>query len=88
MKRFLELTDADAPGDQQFASNQAQAYLTLSQIAEKRKDYAGAQAWLDKIPDVDQLMAAQLRRASILAADGKMEQARQLLRRFVAFAAH
>ncbi|MEP6558708.1 MAG: tetratricopeptide repeat protein [Burkholderiales bacterium] len=80
LKRFLELTGADAPGDQQFASNQAQAYLTLSQIAEKRKDYAGAQAWLDKIPDVDQLMAAQLRRASILAADGKMEQARQLLR--------
>ena len=80
LQRFLELSRADPEENQQATGSRAQAYLTLAQIAEKRKDYAGAQAWLDKIPDADQLMAAQLRRASILAADGKMEQARQLLR--------
>ena len=80
LQRFLALSSEDTSSDQQQASNNAQAYLTLAQIAEKRKDYTAAQGWLDKIPDADQLMAAQLRRASILAADGKMEQARQLLR--------
>ena len=80
LQRFLELSRAEPEQNQQTAGNRAQAFLTLAQIAEKRKDYAGAQAWLDKIPDADQLMAAQLRRASILAADGKIEQARRLLR--------
>ena len=37
----------------------AQAYLSLSRIAEKRKDYALAGAWLDKIENPQDLVAAQ-----------------------------
>jgi tetratricopeptide (TPR) repeat protein len=58
----------------------AQAYLQLSQIAEKRKDYAGAEAWLNKIENSEDLMQAQVRRASLLATQGKLAEGRQLIR--------
>ena len=79
LKRYLDLSD-DEPDNQQRTAGRAQAFLTLSQIAEKRKDYDGARAWLDKIPDSAEMMAAQLRRASLLARQGKLDEARQLLR--------
>jgi tetratricopeptide (TPR) repeat protein len=58
----------------------AQAYLSLSQLAEKRKDYAAAESWLAKIENSTDLALAQTRRASILASQGKLEEGRQLLR--------
>ena len=51
----------------------AQAYLSLSQLAEKRKDYAAAENWLSKIDNPSDLARAQTRRASILASQGKLE---------------
>jgi tetratricopeptide (TPR) repeat protein len=59
----------------------AQAYLSLSQLAEKRKDYATAESWLAKIDNASDLAQAQTRRASILASQGKLEEGRQLIRR-------
>jgi len=59
----------------------AQAYLSLSQLAEKRKDYATAESWLAKIDNPSDLAQAQTRRASILASQGKLEEARQLIRK-------
>jgi tetratricopeptide (TPR) repeat protein len=59
----------------------AQAYLSLSQLAEKRKDYAAAEGWLAKIENSADLAMAQTRRASILASQGKLEEGRQLLRK-------
>ncbi len=56
-----------------------QAYLSLSQVAEKRKDYAAAENWLGKIDDTSVLVPAQARRASILANQGKLEEGRQLI---------
>ena len=58
----------------------AQAYLSLSQLAEKRKDYAAAENWLSRIDSPADLARAQIRRASILANQGKLEQGRQLIR--------
>ena len=58
----------------------AQAYLSLSQLAEKRKDYAAAESWLNKIDGAADLAMAQTRRASILASQGKLEEGRQLIR--------
>lgn len=57
-----------------------QAYLSLSQLAEKRKDYAAAENWLKKIENASVLIPAQARRASILASQGKLEEGRQLIR--------
>jgi tetratricopeptide (TPR) repeat protein len=64
------------------ASNHAgyvQAYLHLAQLAENRKDYVAAQEWLSKIEDDKERLTAQLRRASILAKQGKLDEARVLI---------
>jgi tetratricopeptide (TPR) repeat protein len=58
----------------------AQAYLSLSQLAEKRKDYAAAEGWLGKIENAADLAQAQTRRASILASQGRIEEGRRLIR--------
>lgn len=79
LERYVALAQSQAPQEE---SNRglAQAYLSLSQVAEKRKDYAAAENWLTKIENSSVLAMAQTRRASILASQGKIEQGRQLIR--------
>ncbi|MDB5940704.1 MAG: hypothetical protein JWQ13_270 [Ramlibacter sp.] len=79
LKRYLELAQ-DQPAGEERSRGLAQAFLSLSQIAEKRKDYTMAGAWLDRIDNSQDLVAAQNRRASLLARQGKLEEARKLLR--------
>jgi tetratricopeptide (TPR) repeat protein len=67
-------------GDERSARGLTQAYLLMAQIAEKQKDYAAATAWLDRIENASDIMAAQMRRASLLAKQGQLAQARALLR--------
>ncbi|HSV71824.1 MAG TPA: tetratricopeptide repeat protein [Methylibium sp.] len=62
------------------AQREAQAYLLLSQAAEQRRDFKAAEAWLAKV-DASQALTVQTRRASLLAQQGKVEQARELIRR-------
>lgn len=78
LKRYVEL--AQSQRGEERSRGLAQAYLSLAQIAEKRKDYALAGAWLDKIENAQDLIAAQNRRASILARQGRLEEGRKLLR--------
>jgi tetratricopeptide (TPR) repeat protein len=77
-KRYLALAQERPSEDR--SRGLAQAYLGLSRIAEKRNDLALANAWLDKIENPQQLIAAQQRRASLLARQGKLEEGRKLLR--------
>ncbi len=79
LKRYLDLAAAQPAGDDR-SSGQSQAYLALAQIAEKRKDLPLATAWLDKIENARDLVTAQTRRASILAQQGRMDEARRLVR--------
>ena len=79
LKRYVELAQSQPASDER-RRGLAQAYLSLSQIAEKRKDYVAAEAFLDRIEDSADLISAQNRRASILARQGKMAEARQLIR--------
>jgi len=79
LKRYLALAAAQPAGDER-SRGQSQAYLALAQIAEKRKDLPQATAWLDKIENARDLVSAQTRRASILAQQGRMDEARRLLR--------
>jgi tetratricopeptide (TPR) repeat protein len=78
LKRYVDLVKDRRSEDR--ARGLAQAYLTLSQVAEKRRDFALAGAWLDKIENSQDLVAAQNRRASILARQGKLEEGRKLIR--------
>lgn len=80
LKRYVELAQASQRAPEDRGRGMAQAYLVLAQIAEKRRDYAGANAWLDKIENAQDLVIAQSRRASILAAQGKLDEARKLIR--------
>ncbi|MEZ5701154.1 MAG: tetratricopeptide repeat protein [Burkholderiaceae bacterium] len=66
--------------DERSARGLTQAYLLMSQIAEKQNDLEGANAWLGRIENADDIMAAQMRRASLLARQGKLEEARAHLR--------
>ena len=79
LKRYIELANEQPAGEER-SRGLAQAYLSLAQIAEKRKDYAAAGAWLDRIDNSQDLVAAQSRRASLLARQGKLDEARALLR--------
>ncbi len=79
LKRYVDLVQA-RPASEERSRGLAQAYLSLAQIAERRRDFAGAEAWLDRIENAQDLVSAQNRRASILARQGKVEEARQLLR--------
>ncbi len=79
LKRYIELAQSQRAGEER-GRGLAQAYLSLSRIAEKRKDFALAGAWLDKIENQQDLVAAQHRRASLLARQGKLDEARKLLR--------
>lgn len=77
--RYVALAQQPSTEDEQ-ARGLAQAYLQLSQIAEKRKDFAAAENWISKIENSDDMMQAQTRRASILASQGKLAEGRQLIR--------
>ena len=79
LKRYVELAQTQRAGEER-SRGLAQAFLSLSQIAEKRKDYAMATAWLDRIENSQDLVAAQNRRASLLARQGRIEEGRALLR--------
>lgn len=79
LRKYVELAHAQRSGEER-SRGLAQAYLALAQIAEKRRDYAGATAWLDRIENAQDLISAQTRRASILAGQGKLEDGRKLIR--------
>ena len=79
IRKYLELAQAQAAGEEK-SRGTAQAYLSLAQIAERRRDFAQANAWLDRIENSQDLIQAQNRRASILARQGRLEDARKLLR--------
>ena len=79
LKRYVALAEKESAGEER-SRGLSQAYLALAQVAEKRKDLALANAWLDKIDNPQTLVAAQARRASILARQGRMDEARKLLR--------
>ncbi len=78
LEHYVALARQQNPQDE---SNHGltQAYLSLSQVAEKRKDYAAAESWLDKIDNPSDFTRAQIRRASLLASQGKLEQGLRLI---------
>ncbi len=79
------VSDADGDDDEDAAARPeqglVQAWLMLAQSAEQRGDYAAAERWLAKIDDPQRALEVQTRRASMLARQGKLAQARELIRR-------
>nr|WP_230558913.1 tetratricopeptide repeat protein [Variovorax paradoxus] len=79
LKRYIDLSaNQKDPDDRQRGTTQA--YLVLSQLAERRKDFTAAERWLARVDSTDDLVVAQTRRAGLLARQGKLPQARELVR--------
>jgi len=79
VKRYISLTEKQGDGEDR-SRGLTQAYFVLSQTAERRKDFSAAEAWLAKIDNPEDLTATQLRRATILAQQGRLAEGRQLIR--------
>ena len=71
--------DDDAPARPE--QGLVQAWLMLAQSAEQRGDFPAAERWLAKVDDPQRALEVQTRRASILARQGQVVQAREIIRR-------
>jgi tetratricopeptide (TPR) repeat protein len=83
IKRFIELSGSPANKDADATDRKrgvSQAYFALSQLAERRKDYTAAERWLSRVDGAEEVVAAQTRRAALLARQGKLPQAREVIR--------
>ena len=74
-------SDDDADTAQGAAQGQVQAWLMLAQAAEQRGDFAAAETWLGKIDDPKRALEVQTRRATLLARQGRVADAREAVRR-------
>jgi tetratricopeptide (TPR) repeat protein len=83
------VASAGAPGgddeeDAQPSSKEdalTRGWLLLSQAADQQGDFKGAEAYLAKIDSPQRALEVQARRASLLAREGKVSEARELIRR-------
>jgi len=82
LKRYLELVlpKRNSANKAETSRSLAQAYLSLAQIAEQRKDWVEADGWLKRIDSAEDRLATQMRRATLLARQGKTDEARKLIR--------
>lgn len=69
LKEYLQLAE------QVPAASPDIAYQYLAQIAEEKKDYPAAVAWLDRIDDARLAPAAAVKRAQLLGRMGKLDDA-------------
>ncbi len=81
-KRYLDLSEGKTQDTAMLEPDRgkAQALLSLSQIAEQRQDFVAAEDWLRRIDSSEGKISVQLRRASLLARQGKLQEARELIR--------
>jgi predicted Zn-dependent protease len=83
ISRYISLTNAQSQDqNNQDAKNQGlnQAYLLMSQLAERRKDFSAADNWLTRVDNPDDPLSTPIRRAGLLARQGKVPQALKLVR--------
>jgi tetratricopeptide (TPR) repeat protein len=57
-----------------------QAWLLLAQAAEQQRDFKAAEGWLAKVDSPQRALEVQARRASMLARQGQVKEARELIR--------
>ena len=85
LKEYLARSEREdavsAPGGDEEAAGQrrTQAYLLLAQAAEQRRDFEAAESWLARV-ESGEALTVQSRRASLMAQQGQLEQARALIR--------
>jgi tetratricopeptide (TPR) repeat protein len=81
LQRYLDLTEAatiQAPRPE-FSRGRTQAYLSMAQIAQQRKDFKQADLWLQRVDTPEDVLRAQIRRAALMAQQGQLEEALTLI---------
>jgi tetratricopeptide (TPR) repeat protein len=94
LQRYVQLVQADATAatephaaddDEEATATPdrglTQAWLMLAQAAEQQNDFKGAEAWLKKVDNPQRALEVLSRRASLLAKQGKLKEARELIRK-------
>ena len=95
LRRYVELAErgsrtpaADGPEEREEEREEAanaaglsQAWLLRAQAAELRGDFAAAEAFLARVDGAGNALEVQTRRATILARQGRVDQAREALRK-------
>ncbi|MBK7063398.1 MAG: tetratricopeptide repeat protein [Rubrivivax sp.] len=71
----------DSDADTSSRQGVIQAWLMLAQAAEQRGDFKAAETWLGKIDDPKRALEVQTRRATLMARQGKLAEARETVRR-------
>ncbi len=79
VQQFTRLQDG-LPASEQRKHALTQSYLLQAQIAEKRGNFAQAESWLNRIEDAAERLPVQSRRATLLARQGRLAEARALIR--------
>lgn len=78
----VRIGDGDDDEDGANASDgRTTAYLLLAQAAEQEQRFADAERWLARIDNPGRALEVLSRRASLMARQGQVDQARELLRR-------
>ncbi len=75
-----QVADTAAAEPKEMARGLVQAYLLLSQLAEQSRKFDIAQTYLDRIENPRDALRVIVRSASLLARQGKVEEARKLIR--------
>jgi tetratricopeptide (TPR) repeat protein len=73
------LDDDDGPATPE--RGLTQAWLLLAQAAEQQNDFKSAEIWLKKVDNPQRALEVLSRRASLMARQGKVKEARELIRR-------
>jgi tetratricopeptide (TPR) repeat protein len=82
LKQYLAKVDKTPPAQMtaDMRRGRTQAFHSLAQVAQQRKDFAGADAWLQRIDNPDDVLRAQIRRAALLAQQGKLDEGIAMIR--------
>jgi tetratricopeptide (TPR) repeat protein len=73
-------SEDDDEDETRTAQNLVRAWLLLARAAEMRNDDAAAEAWLARIDEPQRTLEVQQRRAALLVRQGKVAEARALVR--------
>jgi tetratricopeptide (TPR) repeat protein len=81
LQRYLALRETQATRSEDEDDDPVQAWMLLAEAAEQRGDLPAADGWLARIGSGEQALDVQTRRATLLAKQGQVAGARELIQR-------
>jgi Flp pilus assembly protein TadD len=81
LQRYLALRETQGTRTEDEDDDPVQAWMLLAEAAEQRGDLQAADAWLARIGSGEQALEVQSRRATLMAKQGQVDGARELIRR-------